>query len=291
MEKNYSRNDWSDLAEKSKMYQADFSRAIVEESHSLLKGPSEYSVLIIEDNSDLLQYLTGKFSENFEVYTAQNGTAGITKAFDYVPDLIISDVVLPGMSGKELSKTLKSDVRTSHIPIILLTAQGSIEHRISGVQSLADLYITKPFNFDYLSASVWNLIGNRALLKEHFTSDISTTEKLTVSKKLDKKFLNDFAGIVEQNLANEKFSVDDICKIIGISRVQLYRKVKALLDCSITDYILNRRLKKATYLLNNESYTISEITYMVGFSNPNYFATVFKAKYGCTPTEFKKNKV
>ena len=291
MEKSYSRNDWSDLAEKSKIYQGDFSRVIVEDTHSLLKGPSEHSILIIEDNTDLLQYLTDKFSENFEVFTACNGTAGITSAFDHVPDLIISDVVLPGVSGKELSKTLKSDVRTSHIPIILLTAQGSLEHQISGVQSLADLYITKPFNFDYLSASVWNLIGNRALLKEHFTSDISTTEKLTVSKKLDKKFLNDFAGIVEQNLANEKFSVDDICKIIGISRVQLYRKVKALLDCSITDYILNRRLKKATYLLNNESLTISEITYMVGFSNPNYFATVFKAKYGCTPSEFKKNKV
>lgn len=291
MEKSYSRNDWSDLAEKSKIYQGDFSRITVENSQSFLEGPREHSILIIEDNPDLLQYLRDKFSENFEVYIANNGTAGITKAFDHVPDLIISDVVLPGVSGKELSKTLKSDVRTSHIPIILLTAQGSVEHQISGVQSLADLYITKPFNFDYLSASVRNLIDNRVLLKEHFTSDISPTEKLNISKKLDKKFLNDFAGIVEQNLANENFSVDDICKVIGISRVQLYRKVKALLDCSITDYILNRRLKKATYLLNNESLTISEITYMVGFSNPNYFSTVFKAKYGCTPSDFKKSKV
>jgi len=291
MEKTYSRNDWSDLAEKSKIYQDELSRVSIHEDQKLLQNLSEHSILIIEDNTDLLEYLTDKFSENFEVYTAENGTAGITMAIQHVPDLIISDVVLPGVSGKELSKTLKSDVRTSHIPIILLTAQGSIEHQISGVQSLADLYITKPFNFDYLSASVWNLIGNRALLKEHFTSDIHPGEKLTVSNKLDKKFLNDFAGIVEQNLANEKFSVDDICKIIGISRVQLYRKVKALLDCSIADYILNRRLKKATYLLNNESLTISEVTFMVGFSNPNYFATVFKTKYGCTPTEFKKSKV
>ena len=139
-------------------------------------------------------------------------------------------------------------------------------------------------------ANVWNLLGNRALLKEHSTSDISTAEKLTISKKLDKKFLNDFAGVVEQNLANEAFSVEDICKIIGISRVQLYRKVKALLDCSITDYILNRRLKKAEYLLNNEDLTISEITCMVGFANPNYFSTVFKTKYGCTPTDFRKKE-
>src|SRR5471030_3391417 len=130
---------------------------------------------------------------------------------------------------------------------------------------MADLYITKPFNFEYLNASVQNLIRNRLILKEHFSSDISIGEKLPVSKSLDKKFLNDFAGIVEQNLSNDKFNVDDICKIIGISRVQLYRKVKALLGCNITDYILERRLKKAKYLLINESFTISEITYMVGF--------------------------
>ncbi len=290
MKKSYLKNDWSGLAEKSKIYQGEPGKFANSTDHNLLRAPSEHSILIIEDNADLLQYLADKFIDNFDVYTAENGTNGMTKAFEYVPDLIISDVVLPGISGKELAKTLKSDLRTSHIPIILLTAQGSMDHQISGVQSLADLYITKPFNLDYLIANVFNLIGNRALLKEHFTSDISTTEKLTISKKLDKKFLNDFAGIVEQNLANEKFSVDDICKIIGISRVQLYRKVKALLDCSITDYILNRRLKKATYLLNNEDLTISEITYMVGFSNPNYFSTVFKAKYGCTPTEFKRKE-
>jgi len=127
------------------------------------------------------------------------------------------------------------------------------------------------------------------ILKEHFTSDVSHG-KIPVSKSLDKKFLNDFAGIVEQNLANENFNVDDICKNIGISRVQLYRKVKALLGCSITDYILNRRLKKARYLLTHEGYSISEITYMVGFASPNYFSTVFKAQYNCTPSEFKRKQ-
>jgi AraC-like DNA-binding protein len=157
------------------------------------------------------------------------------------------------------------------------------------MQSLADQYITKPFNFDFLFASVHNLLKNRVMLKEHFTSDISTGEKMPVSKKLDKKFLNDLSAIVEQNLANEKFDVEDVCQLMGISRVQLYRKAKALLGTSITDYVLNRRLKKAKYLLNNESYTISEIAYIVGFSNPNYFSTVFKAKYNCTPSEFKKN--
>jgi AraC-like DNA-binding protein len=154
--------------------------------------------------------------------------------------------------------------------------------------SLADLYISKPFNFHYLLAGVQNLLRNRKILKDHYSSDISSSEKLTVPKSLDKKFINDFAGIVEKNIANESFSIDDICKLIGISRIQLYRKIRALLGCTVNDYILNRRLKKAAYLLNNESLTIAEITYSVGFSSPNYFSTAFKAKYGCSPREFKR---
>jgi len=199
-------------------------------------------------------------------------------------------VMLPGITGKNIAEVLKTDLRTSHIPIILLTAQGSVENQIDGIQSMADAYIVKPFNYDHLLATIKNLIQNRVILKEHFTSDISPSGKLPISKGLDKKFVNDFSGIVEQNLSNENFNVDDISKAIGISRIQLYRKVKALMGCNITDYILNRRLKKAKYFLIHENYSISEITYMVGFSSPNYFATVFKAKYACTPSEFKRNK-
>jgi len=289
IEKTFQRNEWSDMAARSKIYQADLERTTYLNEKDFFSEPKEHSILIVEDNRDLLEYLVEKFSASFEVYAADNGKAALTKAYERVPDLILSDVVLPGLSGKAIVEKLKSDVSTSHIPIILLTSQGSLEHQISGVNTMADLYITKPFNFDHLMASVQNLIKNRIILKEHFTSDISTTEKLPISKSIDKKFINDFAGIVEQNLSNDKFNVDDICKIIGISRIQLYRKVKALLGCSITDYILNRRLKKAKYLLNNEGFTISEITYKVGFSNPNYFSTVFKSKYGCTPSEYKRN--
>jgi signal transduction histidine kinase/AraC-like DNA-binding protein len=290
IEKSYYKNEWPDLNEWSKVYQAGLEKNTEIKEFDAFSQPKEHSILIVEDNPDLLQYLVERFSEHYDVYQANNGNTAITKAYEKVPDLILSDVVLPGISGRNLSERLKSDLRTSHIPIILLTAQGSVEHQISGIESMADMYITKPFNLEYLMASVQNLIKNRLILKEHFTSDISTAEKLPISKSLDKKFINDFSGIVEQNLSNDKFSVDDICKVIGVSRVQLYRKVKALLGCSITDYILTRRLKKAKYLLNNEDRTISEITYMVGFSNPNYFATVFKAKYGVTPTEFKKKE-
>ena len=287
-EKSDQTENWGDMNENSRIYSADLIQMEAVKKKSALDFPNEFSILIIEDNRDLLKYLEEKFSEYYEVYTASNGADAITQAYEHVPDLILSDVVMADFSGKALSEKFKSDLRTSHIPIILLTAQGSVEQQISGINAMADLYITKPFNFHYLLASVTNLIKNRKILKEHFTSDISTNEKVSVSKRIDKKFLNDFAGIVEQNLSNDKFNVEDICKMVGISRVQLYRKVKALLGYSITDYIMTRRLTKAKYLLNNEDLSISEITYMVGFSNPNYFATVFKSKYGCTPSEFKR---
>lgn len=250
----------------------------------------EQSILIIEDNTELLDYLSYKFEIEYEIFTATNGTDGVNLAFEKVPDLIISDVVLPGISGKVLTNQLKSDIRTSHIPVILLTAQGGIEQQITGIQTRADIYITKPFNFEYLQANAENLIRNRAMLKEHYISDISVPgSKRTMANTIDRKFLNDFAGLVEQNLAKENFSVDEISKAIGVSRVQLYRKVKALLNCSVTDYILNRRLKKAKYYLRNEDYNVSEISYRVGISSPTYFSTIFKAKYGMTPSEFKKN--
>lgn len=277
------------IEERARIYTTDLEQGEIKTDSDALTHPKEQSILIIEDNADLLNYLTDKLAADYEIFTANNGTQGLSEAFEKVPDLIISDVVLPGMSGKVITENLKTDIRTSHIPVILLTAQAGVEQQIDGIRSMADCYMVKPFNYDQLLATVKNLIKNRVILKEHFTSDVSHG-KMPVSKTIDKKFLNDFAGIVEQNLANESFNVDDICKTIGISRVQLYRKVKALLGCSITDYILNRRLKKAKYLLVHEAYSISEITYMVGFASPNYFATVFKAKYDCTPSEFKRRQ-
>lgn len=278
------------LYEDAKIYTTGLNDVPELRNQDVLRTIKQESVLIIEDNHDLLNYLGNKFEEEYEVFLADTGDKGITAAYEQVPDLIISDLVLPGSSGRSVTQRLKSDVRTSHIPIILLSAHGSLEQQINGMESMADAYIVKPFNYEYLVATVKSLLRNRSLLKNRYVSDISTSGKAPVSKSLDKKFINDFAGIVEQNLANENFSVDEISKEIGISRVQLYRKVKALLDCSVTDYIMNRRLKKAKYLLINERYSIAEITYMVGFSSPNYFSTVFKSKYGMRPSEFKKNQ-
>jgi len=289
-EKSKEKASREALYEDAKIYTIGLDDTTEVKNRDALRTIKEESVLIIEDNHDLLNYLGNKFEDDYEVFLADTGEKGIISAYEQVPDLIISDLVLPGSSGRSVTERLKSDIRTSHIPIILLSAHGSLEQQINGMESMADAYIVKPFNYQYLVATVKSLLKNRSLLKSHYVSDISASGKQPISKSLDKKFVNDFAGIVEQNLANENFSVDEIGREIGMSRVQLYRKVKALLECSVTDYILSRRLKKAKYLLINERYSIAEITYMVGFSSPNYFSTVFKSKYGMRPSEFKKNQ-
>lgn len=246
------------------------------------------SILIIEDNDDLKEFLKNRLDGTYEVHTANNGNEGINKVFDIVPDLIISDIIMPGISGLKIAETLKNDLRSSHIPIILLTAKSSIEDQIEGMKSQADLFISKPFNLTYLEESIVSLLKNRTILREHYISELPSESRSNNSNKLDRKFISEFTSIIEANLSNEDFSVDDIYKGLGISKIQLYRKTKALLGFNVNDYILTVRLQKAKYLLNNEDLSISEIAYKVGFASQAYFSTVFKSKFSITPSEFKE---
>jgi len=251
----------------------------------------ENSVLIIEDNPEVRMFVKNQLSRNYEIIEAENGNMGLHLAYEIVPDLIISDIMLPGKDGMMITETLKNDVRTSHIPIIILTAKGSIEQQIEGLKINADAYIVKPFNIQYLEENIKNLLRNREALKGHYSSELPhESQRNAVSKKIDRKFVNEFSAIIENNISNEDFSVNDICKELGISRVQLYRKVKAVLGYNINEYILDVRMQKAKHLLLNEDLSISEISYKVGFSSPAYFATVFKSKFGVTPKAFKENK-
>jgi AraC-like DNA-binding protein len=251
-------------------------------------GEKEYSILIIEDNADLRSFIKNRLSTQYEVMDAEDGNSAIQKAFDTVPDLIIADVIIPGKDGMALVNIFKSDVRTSHIPVILLSGQTNIEHQIEGMKNMADVYMTKPFNVLFLEQTIKSLIANRSKLKNHFTSELPSNLKTQTLGKIDRKFLSEFTALVESNIANEDFSVEDICKSLAVSRVQLYRKVKALLNVNVNDYILNTRLQKAKYLLQHEELSISEISYNVGFSSPAYFSTVFKSKFGVTPKAFKE---
>src|SRR6185369_11765410 len=164
-------------------------------------------------------------SKNYEVIEAENGNTGLNLAYELVPDLIISDILLPGKDGMVITETLKNDVRTSHIPIIILTARGSMEQQIEGLKLNADAYIVKPFNIQYLEENIRSLLKNRESLKGHYTSELSNDNiRNSASRKIDRKFVNEFSSIIENNIANEDFSVNDICTELGISRVQLYRK-------------------------------------------------------------------
>jgi len=274
-----------DLAE---MFTNELDEEQMPEENAGYLSNNEHSLLIIEDNADMLEYLAMKFAGDYNVYTAENAEKGLALAIAHIPDLIISDIVLHKLSGVDLSMKLKSDVRTSHIPVILLSARGSVEQQIEGVKHLADLYVTKPFNFDYLLENVKSLINNRILLKEHFISRSPAENKSNMFSRVDKQFLNQFYSLIDENISNENFNADDLGKLMGLSRVHLYRKVKALLGYSIADFILMKRLNKAKNLLLHENYSISEIAAKVGFSSLAYFSTAFKKKYELTPTEFKR---
>jgi YesN/AraC family two-component response regulator len=217
----------------------------------------------------------------------------LQQAQDHTPDLIICDLTLPDTDGLQLVSTLKADLRTSHIPVIILTARSGLEQQVAGMQAGAELYLTKPFSPQILKESVRSLLANRQLAKEYFTSGDSApllpAAADTISK-IDKKFLNDFKTIVHAKLADSDLSVDYLSREIGLSRVQLYRKIKALLGCNVNDYIQTARLNKSCLLLQDPNATIADVAYQVGFSSATYFSTAFKAKYNISPTDYKNQK-
>lgn len=283
------QKDTAPAYEDLKIYSSESAKIELSNAEStLLKR--ENSILIIEDNDDLRDLLRTRFENDYEILESARGDDGLNQAYEIVPDLILCDIILPGKEGMQIVNTLKNDVRTSHIPIILLTAKGSIEEQIKGMKHKADAFIVKPFNLLYLEETIKSLLKNREMLKEHYSSIIPVENRNEASKKIDRKFVNEFVAIVESNLSNENFGVDDISKKIGISRVQLYRKVKALIGYNVNDYIMTVRLQKAKYLLKNENLSISEIAYQVGFASQAYFSRLFKSKFGSTPTEYRTNK-
>lgn len=247
----------------------------------------EHTLLLVDDNTELRKFLVNRLTHSYNMVEAADGTTGLHLAFEKVPDVIICDVMLPGIDGFQITKQLKEDLRTSHIPIILLTAKGSIEQRITGVRTGADEYISKPFVFEYLDARIKALIHNREALKSHYSHDFQVPALANPGQSLDRKFINDFTSLIEKNLGNADFHVNELARDLGMSRVQVYRKVKALIGHSINDYIVSIRLKKAKFLLLSTEKTISEIAFEVGFSSATYFSTAFKARFHQSPKEYK----
>lgn len=254
-------------------------------SNKTVEDKDKYTILFIEDNIDLLEFIVKKFDDEYNVYTSQ-GNDAIEQALGIIPDIIVCDLNLPEKNGFEICEILKKDLRTSHIPTIILTAVDNQQSYIKALESGADLYLTKPFNLKVLSQSIKGLLFNREKLKYYFKNnlDIIDEHSFGVPEQLFIKKLNDF---LDANIANSDLTVEELAAFLNISRVQLYRKVKAILGINVSEHINNLRLDKAAKMLKTSDLNISEVGYASGFSSPNYFSTAFKNKYGVSPKEYK----
>ncbi|GAB5553237.1 MAG: substrate-binding domain-containing protein [Saprospiraceae bacterium] len=275
-------------------YQSNHQSYLEVESESIVpylgnelkkEGPR---ILLIEDNKELIKFLSKRLNDKYSVIPIEDGLIGLERAFEEIPDLIICDINLPGANGIEITKQLKTDLRTSHIPIVLLTARTDIEQQIAGARVGADAYITKPFHIQLLREKIINLINNRQILKEVYSSHIHDFQQYQHLSSLDQVFIKKFASYVNENYMRQDFQVLDLCEEMQLSRSQLYRKIKALLGQSISDYCQNIRLSKAEQLLQNPDLNISDIAYQVGYTSPDYFAKVFKSKYNIAPLQYRK---
>lgn len=252
------------------------------------------TILIIEDNLHMLDYLKMTLSDEYNITFANNTIDGIEKAIKLNPDIIISDILMPGSDGIELVKTIKNNIETSHIPIIILTALSSLEYKIKGLEAGADAYINKPFNIKQLKAQITNLLSQRKKLMEKFTSitrvQIFENSKEFLANKKDVIFLQNLSKIIEENIENPDLKIDDIASKMGMGRTVFYKKIKGLTGLSPIDFIKEFRLQRAKSLLETGEYNVSEIAYKLGFNDPGYFSKVFSEKFKKPPSLFLKNK-
>ena len=256
---------------------------IVEEQN---EGSGKQRILIVEDNYEVRNYVKSILQGNYNLVEAANGKEGFLKALKTVPDLIISDVMMDGMNGFELCKAVKENINTSHIPVVLLTAYALDEQRVTGFESGADAYIPKPFNEELLKIRVRKLLENREKLKVFFKKNLTFGEKKESLTEIDKTLISKFRTTVEENLSDSELSVDVIGQELGMSRVQLYRKIKSLTNFAPNELVRNIRLKKAEHLIISSNKNISEIAYETGFSSPSYFSKCFKEYFNESPTDF-----
>jgi len=245
-------------------------------------------LLIVEDNFDMRKYIKTYFVRKYKILEAEDGEIGIRMATDFIPDLIISDVMMPKVGGVELCTCLKSDVKTNHIPIILLTAKVGDENELDGLKSGADDYIVKPFNAQALIVKVERLIATRKEMQKKFQKELVISPLNIVFQSEEEKFAKTLQEVLEKHLPNPDFTVDQFCEVSLMSRTQLHRKLKALTGLSATAFIRTQRIKMATEILVKSDVNISDVCFSTGFNDTSYFAKCFKEIQGCTPSEFIK---
>lgn len=252
----------------------------------------EHTVLIVDDNDSLRNYLAMLLSSRYNVMVAENGQQGYEKAIADQPDVIVSDVLMPKMNGVELCARIKENEDTSHIPVILLTAKALPVHKIEGYQSLADDYITKPFNSDVLLSRISGLITLRERMREHLRTNVSLNPSDVTATPADEKFIKKCISFVEDHISEPDYGVEELCLDMGMSRPTIYRKIKAISGESAVTFVRNIRLKRAAQLIESGSFeSVNEVMTAVGFSNPAYFAKKFEQAFGVLPKDYSKKKI
>ncbi|MCB9283379.1 MAG: response regulator [Lewinellaceae bacterium] len=252
------------------------------------QGEEEWPLLlVIEDNPDVRTFLVRCLDEQYRVATAENGQIGIDKALELIPDIIISDVMMPEKDGFEVCAFLKKDTRTSHIPIVMLTARAAVEDRIAGLERGADAYMAKPFHQGELTVQLKNLLESRRRLQERYRNLEAPAEKASPDEKVEDIFLLQLRGIIDAQMNNSAFSIEYLCRQMAMSRMQLHRKIKALTGRSTSLYIRSIRLQHARHLLSTTDMNVSEVAYEVGFDDPKYFSRVFSEEFGVAPSDFR----
>lgn len=246
--------------------------------------------MIVEDDDEIRNYILTELSAEYRVICCGDGQEALEMALKERPELIVSDVMMPGMDGFELCRRVRKNINLNSTPVILLTAKSDTSDNAQGLDSGADAYLTKPFNMEILSRTISNLLRSRARLKNVYggsQDQEGKVEKLTLKSPND-KLMERIMRVINDNLGNPDLKVEDITREVGISRVHLHRKLKEMTNYSTRDFIRNLRLNQAARLLRESRHSIAEVSDLTGFSNPNYFSTVFSQTFGMSPSEYMK---
>jgi signal transduction histidine kinase/DNA-binding response OmpR family regulator len=279
------------------LVEESFEPSVIESKNYLVEvnhhSPQEIDedlpiLLIVDDHEDIRNFITSAFKNTYQVVEAMDGERGVAKAIELIPDIIISDVMMPKLNGFQLAEKLKQDERTCHIPIILLTAKADDADRFMGLETGADDYMVKPFKLKGLETRVKNLITSREKLRERYSHEIVLRPKDIAITNFDEQFLEKVQDVLDTKLVESTFNTEDFSKAVGLSRMQLHRKIKALTGLTASEFIRSQRLKLAAQLLKTSDINVSQIGYTVGFNDHSYFAKCFKEAYKCTPTDYAK---
>ncbi|MNK13741.1 Sensor histidine kinase TodS [compost metagenome] len=260
--------------------------AEADEERESIPGEKKYTILVVEDNDELRGFIVQSLQNTYHILEGLNGREGWEMAIAHVPDVIISDVTMPEMDGLELCARLKKEERTSHIPVIILTAMASQLHLVNGLEAGANIYITKPFSIQVLELSIRNILQGREELKQKYMRQVMLTPRRLETESPEDKFLNRLMLVIEENMEDPDFNVGSLVEDIGMSQTVLYKKIKAITGLSITDFIKSQRLKRAAQLLSEDKLSISEVAYSVGFNDRKYFSKEFRKQFGVAPSDY-----